>query len=262
MIKCCCVSHIRPQMAVASDDCSVDLPADSSDCSLVDQAIQSTPSGLLDCRTYYWRNFKHPGTIISYDRRHFQHTVTIGELYPSISAYIATFDGHMLLTWVGVECTVHHWLATSYRININVVNGQNPYEDAHNSVYLYTKVPPPISRFEPRCVHSIQTSDKVDSGTNTHTHLHPAYSMEVVSSFDKVQGSYLTNGPFHFISIPPPLLRRGNYVWYVLWPAVLWVLPGEIIMSNERQLLAPKPACPFKAKEKKRSLLCLKCNFQ
>lgn len=99
----------------------------------------------------------------------------------------------MLLTWVGVECAVHRRVATSYRLNVNVVSGENPYESTHKSVLLYSCVPPPVSRFEPQHVHQIRTSDKVDVGSNTHTRLHTGYSIEFTSTFDEIVGSSLTN---------------------------------------------------------------------
>ena len=92
----------------------------STDDPIVDHILRNCPLGLLDCRSYYWRNFKYPGTIIRYNHHHFQHTISVGNIYPQSpgSSYVCTFNESMLLTWVGVECSVQRRLATAYSISV------------------------------------------------------------------------------------------------------------------------------------------------
>ena len=151
-------------MAYTDEDCP------STDDSMVDHIIRNWPAGSLDCRSYYWTNFKYPGTIISYHHHHFQHTISVGNIYPQSpsGSYICTFNEPMLLTWVGVECIVQHRLATAYRISMNVIHGSNPFENSHTTVFTYSKVSLPINRYEPRYVHQIITSELIQEQTLVH----------------------------------------------------------------------------------------------
>jgi len=176
-------------MAYAEEDFS------STDDSVVDHIIRHCPASVLDCRSYYWRNFKYPGTSITYHHHHFQHTLSIGSIYPQSpgGAYVCTFNESMLLTWVGVECLVQHRLATAYSISVNVIDGSNPFENSRTTVFTYSKVPLPISRYEPQYLHEVITSDRIDTGTNTHTRVHNEYSVEIVPWFDELRSSMLAN---------------------------------------------------------------------
>ena len=53
------------------------------------------------------------------------------------------------------------YIATSYTINLNVVDGTNPYKDTHNTMY---KVPPQVSQYEPLYVHHIVVYDRIHTG--------------------------------------------------------------------------------------------------
>lgn len=143
----------------------------------------------MDCRSYYWRNFQYPGRIISYNRHHFQHTISV---YPHLpgGSYVCTFNESMLLTWVGVECSVQRRLATAYSISVNVIDGPNPFENGCTTVFTYSKVPLPVNRYEPRYIHQMITSDRIDTGTNTHTRIN---NVEIVLWFDELCGSILIN---------------------------------------------------------------------
>ena len=165
----------------------------STDDSVIDDMILTCPAGLLDCRSYYWRNFNYPGTKIDYDRCHFQHIISIGDVHPQSPSYVCTFNEPMLLTWIGVECLVERRLATTYRFSVNVVEGSNPFVDSHTTIFNYSRVPLPISRYEPRYVHRFITSDKIDTGTNTHVRVYNDYSVELVPWFDEFRGSNLAN---------------------------------------------------------------------
>lgn len=57
----------------------------------------------------------------------------------------------------------------------------------------YSKVPLPVSCYEPHYVHQIITSDRIDTGTTTHARVHSGYDVEIVPWFDELRGSMLTN---------------------------------------------------------------------
>ena len=156
---------------------------------VVEHIIANAPNRLLDCRTYYWTNFKYPGFGIMYHCSNFQHTISLGCLYDQSPTYIASFDESLLLTWIGIECSVQRRLATSYKIQMNIVNGMNRYADEHQPIFTYYKVTPPINRFEPQFVHGIITSDKIDTGKCVHVPVHKGYNVELIHSCDEQQGS-------------------------------------------------------------------------
>ena len=99
----------------------------------------------------------------------------------------------MLLTWVGLKCTVRRRVDTSYTIRLQVVDGTNPYQNTHDTVFTYIKVPPQISRYEPSHVHHIVVYDGIDTGQNVHVRLHRGYNVELTLSFASWQDSYLAD---------------------------------------------------------------------
>ena len=75
-----------------------------------------------------------------------QYTLSIGSIYQQSpgGAYVCTFNESMLLPWVGVECLVQHRLATVYSISVKVIDGSNPFESSHTTVFTCSKVPLPL----------------------------------------------------------------------------------------------------------------------
>ena len=95
--------------------------------------------------------------------------------------YVAGFGESLLMTWIGLDCTVQHRIAASYTIHMNVVDGINPYENSHNNIFSYVKVPLPVNRYKPSYVHRFVSSDRVDTGQDVHVRVHPGYNIGLVS---------------------------------------------------------------------------------
>lgn len=118
---------------------------DNYDDDTIDELIANVPCATLDSRTYYYT--RYPGVEIMYNRAKFQHTIALGLINIPKPVSVAGFGESMLLTWVGLECSVRRRVATSYTINLKVVNGINPYKNTHDTIFTYVKVPPQISRY-------------------------------------------------------------------------------------------------------------------
>lgn len=159
----------------------------------IDEIFATVPSEMLDSRCYYWRNFKYPGSKITYDPRQFLHTFPLGDFYEQNPIYVCSFDESLLITWIGIECSIDRRVATAYDISINVVNGMHPFSDNHINIFTYTKVPLPVNKFEPEFVHYILTSDRIDTGSKTHVRVHKGYNVELIHSYDDRHGSSLKN---------------------------------------------------------------------
>lgn len=160
---------------------------------LIDSIIANAPSYLFDSRHYFWKNYKE--NIVGYDKKHFQHVIELDEVFShcEVPRYVCSFDESLLITWIGLKCTVHRYMETATELKINVVEGVNPYTDNHCTLLHYCKVPPPINRFEPAFVHSIRTRDKLDIGNKSHMRVHNGYSIELVQTFDNYRGSSLSD---------------------------------------------------------------------
>ena len=139
---------------------------DNYDDDIIDELIANVPSTMVDSRTYYY--MRYPGVEITYNRAKFQHTLSLGFINTPTPVFVAGFGESMFLTWVGLECSIRRCVATSYTINLNVVHGINPYENTHNTVFTYIKVPPQVSRYEPSFVHHIVMYDRIDTGQDIH----------------------------------------------------------------------------------------------
>lgn len=160
---------------------------------LVDSLISTAPVLMLDSRTYYWPNFKL-GNDVKYFRDKFVYCFPLGTLraHPNVY-YVCSFTESLLLTWIGIECSVQRYTATSYNINLNVVDGMNPYSNKHNNVFSYYKINPPINRFEPSFVHKYLKIDKIDTGTEVHKRVHNGYAIEMEFSFDQERRSSIVD---------------------------------------------------------------------
>ena len=146
----------------------------------IDDIIASAPASLLDSRTYYYQSY--PGEEIVYSYNNFLRTVHLGRINTPTPMYVAGFGESLLMTWIGLDCTVRH-TAILYTIHLNVVDGINPYENSHNNIFSYVKVPLPVNRYEPSYVHRFVSSDRVDTGQDVHVRVHPGYNIELVVSF-------------------------------------------------------------------------------
>ena len=95
--------------------------------------------------------------------------------------YLTGFGESMLITWVGLDCTVRR-ITTSYTINLKVVDGINPYENSHTNVF-YVKGPLSVNRYEPAYIQRFITSNRVDTGQDMHILVHTGYNTELIASF-------------------------------------------------------------------------------
>ena len=85
---------------------------DTYDDDIIDEHIANVPSTVVDSRTYYYMHY--PGVEITYNRVKFQHTISLGLINTPLPVYVAGFGESLLLTWVGLECSVRRCIATSY----------------------------------------------------------------------------------------------------------------------------------------------------
>ena len=143
--------------------------------------IASAPASLLDSRTYYYQHY--PGEEIIYSHNNFLRTIQLGRINTPTPTYVAGFGESMLITWVGLDCTVQRRIATSYTINLKVVDGINPYENSHTNVFSYVKVPLPVNRYEPAYIHWFVTSDGVDTRQDVHIRVHTGCNIELLAFF-------------------------------------------------------------------------------
>lgn len=95
---------------------------------LVDSLISTVPSWMLDSRTYYRPNFKL-GNGVKYFWDKFVYCFPHGTLRAQPNYYVCSFTESLLLTWIGIECSVQRYTATSYKINLNFADGKNQYSD-------------------------------------------------------------------------------------------------------------------------------------
>ena len=149
----------------------------------IDCFMASIPCRMLDNRSYYWDNFNYPGLEIAHNIRHFQQTISLGNLANQSPYYICTFGEPLLLTWVGIDCSIQRLLETAYTKNINVA-GINPFTDRHSTIFTYSKTPYQINRFEPKFLHRMVTTDKVDNGLRSHIRVYKGYNVELVTFHD------------------------------------------------------------------------------
>ena len=163
----------------------------SYDDDIIDELLATVPATMFDSRTYYY--MRYPGVNITYNRAKFQHTISLGFINTPTPVYVAGFDESMLLTWVGLECSIRRYVATSYTINLNVVDGTNPYKNTHNTVFTYVKVPPQVSRYEPSYVHRIVVYDRIDTGQDVHVRIHKGFNIELTVSFANWEESSLVD---------------------------------------------------------------------
>ena len=75
--------------------------------------------------------------------------IQLGRINTPTPTYVVGFGESMLITLVGLDCTVRLRIATSYTIYLKVVDGINPYENSHTIVLSYVKVPLTVNRYEP-----------------------------------------------------------------------------------------------------------------
>ena len=61
----------------------------------------------------------------------------------------------------------------------NPNEGGNPYNDHHKPILEYCHVPPRVRDQEPRNVHLMTTTDRIDLGNSIHHQVHSNFSLEV-----------------------------------------------------------------------------------
>ena len=117
---------------------------DNYDDDTIDELIANVPCTTLDSRTYSYT--RYPGVKIMYNRTKFQHTIALGLINIPKPVYVAGFGESMLLTWVGLECSVRRRVVTSYTINLKVVNG----------IHMKTHTTPfsPMSKCHPKSANT------------------------------------------------------------------------------------------------------------
>ena len=143
----------------------------------VDQLLQNVPDSILDNRSYYWPNFVHP-RFIHHERYKFVYTFQLPTIRQSSSYYVASFVESLLLTWIGLEANISRRIGDSSSIQVNVVNGPNPFDCEHkNTCY----VPHPVRRQEHISVHRRMTEDRINFGQRVHVRVHRNYSLELSS---------------------------------------------------------------------------------
>lgn len=92
----------------------------SDDDTVVDNINANVNSTLLDSRYYYYTNFPNQERYIT----HHSYVPLLADVQQQQSPlYIATFKDSLLVTWVGVECSLRWQLATSYIITVNLLDG-------------------------------------------------------------------------------------------------------------------------------------------
>ena len=104
----------------------------------IDSIIASASNYLLDNRHYYWKYYKE--NITGYNKEHFQHIITLKDINQcacEVPVYVCSFEESLLITWIGLKCTVHRCVATATELKINVVEGVNPYIDNHYTLLHY-----------------------------------------------------------------------------------------------------------------------------
>lgn len=148
---------------------------------VTDHIAASIPAIALDSRSYYYQQY--PGIKVVYSRSKFQHTVYLGTISNSTPVYVAGFEESMLLTWIGLDCSIQRRTETSYTISIKIVDGTNPYENNHSEVFTYIKVPPRVSQYEQPHVRRMILSDKIDTGQEVHVRVHSGFNLELIASF-------------------------------------------------------------------------------
>ena len=91
--------------------------------------------------------------------------------------------------WTRMFCQEMH----SYIIHLNVVDGISRYEDTHNTLLTYVKVPPQVSRYEPSFVHRIVVYDRINTGQDVHVRVHKEINIELTVSFVSWEESSLVD---------------------------------------------------------------------
>ena len=145
----------------------------------IDDIIATAPAYMLDSRSYYYSQY--PGVSIVYNPAKFVNTVSLREITTPSPTYVAGFGGSMLLTWIGLNCTVKRTVDTSYTLHLKVVDGPHLFENQHREIFTY--VPPQISCFEPLHVRRFTTCDKVDTGQKVHVRVHNEHNVELLALF-------------------------------------------------------------------------------
>lgn len=125
--------------------------------------------------------------------------------------YLATFGEPLLLKWVGLETTVSRRIAASFDLQVNAVEGNNPYTSQHRSVFHHCIVPPPIRKQKPAFVHHFTTEDKINNGLPVHHRVYKDYSVEL-----KVSGHCNLKSPVVVLKVQTPKLVGGltdHFMW-------------------------------------------------
>ena len=144
-----------------------------------DALVGTIPDIYLDNRKYYWPNYVP--FHVHHEKFKFVYSIPIvaTSICQSGAFYLATFSESLLLTWVGLEARVHRRLGASTYISVNVVEGSNPFNDSHKSIFEYCHVPMPVRKQEPNNVRLMTTQDRVNFGKTVHKHVHLGFTLEL-----------------------------------------------------------------------------------
>jgi hypothetical protein len=97
-------------------------------------------------------------------------------------------------------------MESSTEIQINTVDGNNPFTSIHTNVFHYCKVPAPIRQQERAFLHHVMTEDSVDTGLAVHLR---EYSIELKVRLPSDNSSTLIN-PTVVIKVQTPTLVGGD----------------------------------------------------
>lgn len=173
-----------------------------------DELVRSAPDSMFDCRTYYWPNYVSPAYIThSFSKFTFSFTLPTTSIPGPL--YVATFGEPLLLTWVGLETKIRRRIGSSTEVQINIIEGSNPFTSAHTNVFHYCKVPTPIRRQEGAYLHRIVTEDSIDTGLAIHMRVRKEYSIELKVRLPNDNSSTLIN-PTVVIKVQTPALVGGD----------------------------------------------------
>ena len=147
--------------------------------------------------------------FISHTASRSLHSFTLPTTSTPGSYYVVSFGEPLLLTWVGLEAKIRRWIGSSTEIQINAIEGGNPFTSNHTNISHYCKVPTPIRRQKRASLLHVMTEDSIDTGLAIHIRVRKEYSVELKVHLPCDNSTTLIN-PKVVFKVQTPTLVGGD----------------------------------------------------
>ena len=98
----------------------------------------------------------------------------------------------------------------STEIQVNTIDGNDPFTSTHTNVFHYSETPTPIRRQERGFLYNVMTEDSIDTGLAVHLRVRKEYSIELKVRLPSDNSSTIIN-PTVVIKVQTPTLGDEDH---------------------------------------------------